>query len=85
MATLIQKLRRLFTAPYVTKAYYLDEIMTVTWDSGKVEKFMGECTVWHRLPNFKRASTSEEEYLSDLWEYITYFKKDYEYDKNENL
>jgi hypothetical protein len=38
-------------------------------------EYLGSCTVWHLLPDCKRASTGDECALSDIWTKIKYDEK----------
>ena len=66
---MIKWIKKLFAGDPVTKAKYESGIMTVTYESGKVEKYSGSCTVWHKLPYMKRVRAMGEGWLCDLWEY----------------
>lgn len=44
-----------------------DVTITVRNDLGEQVSYRGDCTVWHRVPDGKRADTSTEEMLCDMW------------------
>ena len=54
----------------VIKAVYENGIMTIEYSNGKTKKYLGSCTVWHKLPLCKRCSTAKESQLCDIWQYI---------------
>lgn len=62
------------TIPYnpVVMATYdkKKEILTLTFKSGVVNQYKGDCTVWHTYPMMKRCDTNMEIFLSEIWEYI---------------
>lgn len=39
------------------------------------ETYVGECTVWHRLPSFERPGTLMEGMLAEIWERERYRRK----------
>lgn len=61
-----------------------DQIMTLDYQPGRIAsffgakperiQFVGNCTVWHRLPNCTRESTPMESMLSDFWTYAHHHK-----------
>lgn len=55
--------------PVIVKADYAGGVMVVEYSNGKVEKYSGSCTVWHRHPYMERPGTSMEHRLSQLLKY----------------
>lgn len=45
-----------------------EELMTVTYSDGTIKQYSGECTVWYKLPDYKRCGTSKEYELTQYWE-----------------
>ena len=37
--------------------------------------YVGDCTVWYRLPEFRREGTCQEAWLSDIWARERYRRK----------
>lgn len=54
---------------------YKDKIATITYKSGKIDRFFGESTVWHKLPEYRRCGTMKECFLSDLYTKWMYEKE----------
>lgn len=55
---------------HVILASYKDEIMTLHHASGKMMKYHGSGTVWHRMPMMERCSTEKEKALASFHAYI---------------
>jgi hypothetical protein len=57
--------------PRIISAEYngANEIMTIKYSDGDIEKYSGNCTVWHKLPYMKRCDSDIERWLCDLWSY----------------
>ena len=51
----------------IVSSEYVDEIMTISYDDGSRDKYIGSSTVWHKLPDFKRCGTMTESWLADLY------------------
>lgn len=56
-----------------------DEEITIHYSDGTTSKYVGECTVWHKLPSYKRCGTMQESFLSDLWTYFKHNKEPYKF------
>lgn len=56
-----------------------DEEITIHYSDGTTSKYVGECTVWHSLPSYKRCGTMQESFLSDLWTYFKHNKEPYQF------
>jgi len=54
--------------PKLIKVSYNRNIMTLIYSNGKTEQYEGSCTVWHKLPSYKRCGTLTESWLCDLWQ-----------------
>lgn len=63
--------------PYVVKAEYKNDIMSLEYSNGAVLKYKGSGTVWYCLPYLKRCSTATESYLSEYYTYIQYWGNTY--------
>tara|TARA_R110002072_G_scaffold244278_1_gene403593 strand:+ start:1244 stop:1507 length:264 start_codon:yes stop_codon:yes gene_type:complete len=72
MKKIIQNLCNLFRPKYVIEASYENNIMTIKLSNGSIEKYLGNGTVWHKLPMMERCSTFREGYLSDIHSYIKF-------------
>lgn len=55
--------RRVVSACYKTTS----NTMTINWSDGSKIKYIGDCTVWHELPDYRRCTTTEEEILHRIW------------------
>lgn len=43
------------------------EIMTVTFTDGSTEEYHGSCTIWRKMPSYKRCNTDTEIILTNYW------------------
>ena len=69
MKKLIKSISLIFINRVVLKNY-TDGVMTIQYESGRVDKYKGKWTIWHKLPNMKRCGTMKESWLCDLWMHI---------------
>lgn len=60
----------LFKKPKIVEALYEGDEMSIKYSNGEIEKYIGSCTVWHKLPMMRRCSIEEESMLCDIWNYI---------------
>ena len=49
-----------------------NKTLTIDYSDGSKEQYVWECTVWNKLPSFKRCSTSTESWLCDLYTELKY-------------
>lgn len=74
----------LFGVPVsISRASCENREMLVIWSNGKESLYVGSSTVWHELPLMKRCETDVEAMLSDAYEYIKYYDREFiksEYD-----
>lgn len=45
-----------------------DYLITIKYESGKVNQYRGDCTVWHSYPDGRRCGTMTESWLCDIWQ-----------------
>lgn len=54
----------------VSKAEYVQGLLTITYNDNTVTQYKGDCTIWHTYPMMERCSTSVERRLCDMQAYI---------------
>jgi hypothetical protein len=54
-----------------------EEVLTMTFKDGTIEKYKGSGTVWHEMPLMKRCGTLKEYDLCDIYKYIKHYGNPY--------
>ncbi len=75
MKTLTHISRNFFIT--IVSATYTDGVIVVEYSNETTERYKGDGTVWHHLPLMARCSTSKEEILSSIQEYIKTYGNPY--------
>ena len=76
-------IKKIFGIKKVESAFIENEVLTVVYEDGSFDKYVGSCTVWHSYPLMNRCSTNTEKMLFDIWTYIKKFGNNYP-DAHEN-
>jgi len=77
MFKILKSIKEFFSRAHVVLADYNEEteVMTIKWSDGRIEKFVGSCTVWNKLPYMERSNN--EGLLYRMYKYNQFHKKPY--------